>query len=117
VEPSLQLAPPAPGNRRQSTDVQALNQSKQPLATSQLGLSEREFEIIKTEVPEGSGMFLFKQGHHSVVLKLPLDGMDDDLAVLSARSSNLALMDKLIAQHGENVGDWLPHFIDERRTA
>jgi type IV secretion system protein VirB4 len=82
-----------------------------------LGLSEREFEIIKTEMPEGSGMFLFKQGHHSVVLKLPLDGMDDDLAVLSARTSNLALMDKLIAQHGEDVGAWLPHFIDERRMA
>jgi type IV secretion system protein VirB4 len=82
-----------------------------------LGLSEREFDIIKTEMPEGSGMFLFKQGHHSVVLKLPLDGMDDDLAVLSARTSNLALMDRLIAQYGEDVDNWFPHFINERGMA
>jgi len=82
-----------------------------------LGLSEREFEIIKTEMPEGSGMFLFRQGHHSVVLKLPLDGMDDDLAVLSARTSNLALMDRLIAQYGEDADAWYPHFINERSRA
>lgn len=36
VESSLQLASPTPGHRRQSTDVQALNQPQQPLATSQL---------------------------------------------------------------------------------
>lgn len=82
-----------------------------------LGLSEREFEIIKTEMPEGSGMFLFRQGHHSVVLKLPLDGMADDLAVLSARTSNLALMDRLIAQYGEDADAWYPHFINERSRA
>jgi type IV secretion system protein VirB4 len=82
-----------------------------------LGLSEREFEIIKTEMPEGSGMFLFRQGHHSVVLRLPLDGMDDDLAVLSARTSNLALMDRLIVQHGEDIDAWYPYFINERSAA
>jgi type IV secretion system protein VirB4 len=82
-----------------------------------LGLSEREFEIIKTDMPEGSGMFLFKQGHHSIVLKLPLDGMDDDLAVLSARTSNLALMDRLIGQYGEDVDSWYPHFVNERSKA
>lgn len=82
-----------------------------------LGLSEREFEIIKTDMPEGSGMFLFKQGHHSIVLKLPLDGMDEDLAVLSARTSNLALMDRLIAQYGEDVDSWYPHFVNERSKA
>lgn len=82
-----------------------------------LGLSEREFEIVKTEIPEGSGMFLLKQGHHSVVLRLPLDGMDEDLAVLSARTSNLQLMDRLMKQHGEDVEAWYPHFIQERRTS
>jgi type IV secretion system protein VirB4 len=82
-----------------------------------LGLSEREFDIIKTDMPEGSGMFLFKQGHHSIVLKLPLDGMDDDLAVLSARTSNLALMDRLMAQYSEDVDSWYPHFINERSKA
>lgn len=81
-----------------------------------LGLSKREFSLIKTDLPEGSGMFLLKQGRHSVVLKLPLAGMDDDLAVLSARSTNLALMDRLIAQFGEDPDAWVPHFNDERRS-
>jgi type IV secretion system protein VirB4 len=82
-----------------------------------LGLSNREFSLIKTDLPEGSGMFLLKQGRHSVVLKLPLGGMEDDLAVLSARTSNLELMDRLIAQHGEDPAAWVSHFNDERRSA
>lgn len=82
-----------------------------------LGLSQREFDLVKTDIPEGSGMFLLKQGRHSVVARLPLAGMDDDLAVLSARTSNLALMDRLIAQHGEDSAAWYPHFQQQRRSA
>ncbi|NIA52545.1 VirB4 family type IV secretion/conjugal transfer ATPase [Massilia sp. TW-1] len=82
-----------------------------------LGLSDREFSLIKTDLPEGSGMFLLKQGRHSVVAKLPLAGMDDDLAVLSARTSNLELMDRLIAQYGEDPAAWASHFDNERKSA
>lgn len=82
-----------------------------------LGLSNREFSLVKTDLPEGSGMFLLKQGRHSVVLKLPLGGMDDDLAVLSARASNLELMDRLIARHGEDPAAWAAQFNEERRNA
>jgi type IV secretion system protein VirB4 len=82
-----------------------------------LGLSKRETNLIKTDLPEGSGMFLLKQGRHSVVLKLPLSGMDEDLAVLSARTSNLELMDRLIEQYGEDPDAWVPHFNDQRRSA
>ena len=82
-----------------------------------LGLSNREFSLIKTDLPEGSGMFLLKQGRHSVVLKLPLGGMEDDLAVLSARTSNLELMDRLIVQHGEDPAAWVSRFNEERRSA
>jgi type IV secretion system protein VirB4 len=82
-----------------------------------LGLSNREFNLVKTDLPEGSGMFLLKQGRHSVVVKLPLGGMDEDLAVLSARTSNLELMDRLIAQYGEDPDAWAPHFNAERNSA
>lgn len=82
-----------------------------------LGLSNREFSLIKTDLPEGSGMFLLKQGRHSVVVKLPLGGMDEDLAVLSARTSNLELMDRLIAQYGEDPLVWAPYFNAERNSA
>jgi len=82
-----------------------------------LGLSEREFKLIKTDLPEGCGMFLLKQGRHSTVVRLPLDGMDDDMAVLSARTTNLALMDRLIAQYGEAPDAWVPHFNEERKSS
>jgi type IV secretion system protein VirB4 len=82
-----------------------------------LGLSERETNLIKTDLPEGCGMFLLKQGRHSVVLKLPLEGMDEDLAVLSARTSNLELMDRLIEQYGESPTAWVDQFNQQRRTA
>jgi type IV secretion system protein VirB4 len=62
-------------------------------------------------------MFLLKQGRHSVVARLPLAGMDDDLAVLSARTANLELMDRLIAQYGEDPDAWAPHFDIERKSA
>jgi type IV secretion system protein VirB4 len=82
-----------------------------------LDLSQRAFDLIKTDLPEGAGMFLLKQGRHSVVLQLPLAGMDDDLAILSARTSNLELMDRLIAQYGEDPGMWGPRFLEHRRSS
>jgi type IV secretion system protein VirB4 len=81
-----------------------------------LGLSERETNLIKTDLPEGCGMFLLKQGRHSVVLKLPLEGMDDDLAVLSARTANLELMDRLIEKYGEHPDAWAHQFYQLRGT-
>jgi len=82
-----------------------------------LGLSEREFKLIKTDLPEGCGMFLLKQGRHSTVVRLPLDGMEEDMAILSARTTNLALMDRLIAQYGEDPDAWIPHFNEERKSS
>ncbi len=82
-----------------------------------LGLSEREYRLVKTDLPEGCGMFLLKQGRHSTVVRLPLDGMEDDMAVLSARTTNLALMDRLIAQYGEDPDAWVPHFNEERKSS
>lgn len=82
-----------------------------------LGLSEREYKLIKTDLPEGCGMFLLKQGRHSAVVRLPLDGMEDDMAVLSARTTNLALMDRFIAQYGEDPDAWVLHFNEERTTS
>lgn len=81
-----------------------------------LGLSQREFDLIKTDMPEGQGFFLLKQGHNSVVLQLPLAGFEE-LAVLSARTNNIALMERLTAQYGAAPNLWLPHFYNERGTA
>lgn len=82
-----------------------------------LNLSEREYKLIKEDIPEGSRMFLVKQGHHSVVAQLDLRGFDEELAVLSSRRSNIELVSSLIAQHGTDPDKWLSEFKQERKQA
>ena len=66
-----------------------------------LGLTPREFEIVRQLRP-GSGVFLLKQGDRSVVAHLPLDGLDDDLAVLSGNEGNVLLLDQARAEVGDD---------------
>ncbi|MFZ3896657.1 VirB4 family type IV secretion/conjugal transfer ATPase [Salmonella enterica] len=81
-----------------------------------LGLSEREYELISEELREGSRMFLVKQGHGSVVAKLDLKGMDNELAVISARTSNVRIVNELIAKYGNKPELWLPEFYKLKRA-
>src|SRR3546814_10402976 len=55
-------------------------------------------------------MLLVKLGHDSVVVELDLAGLDDELAVLSGRSSTVALLDELRAAHGDDPKAWMPEF-------
>ena len=54
--------------------------------------------------------FLIKQGNTSVVARLDLRGLDDDLAVLSGREQTLRVLERAMEEHGPNVTDWLPAF-------
>lgn len=74
------------------------------------GLTEREFKLIKEELETGSRLFLVKQGHHSVLCKLDLKGFDYELAVISGRKNNVALVDRIIAEVGPDPAQWLPRF-------
>lgn len=85
--------------------------------TEGLSLSEREYRLIKEEIPEGSRSFLIRQGHHSIVAQLDLKGMDEELAVLSSRRSNIDYVNQLIEAHGPDPEAWLPIFKQGRRTA
>ena len=76
-----------------------------------LGLSEREFRLIKDQLEPGSRSFLVKQGHHSVVCRLDLRGCDAELAVISGRASHVERMSRLIAEHGRDPAHWLPAFL------
>jgi type IV secretion system protein VirB4 len=51
-----------------------------------LGLTHREFALVKEELEPGARAFLVKQGHQSVVCRLDLHGFDSELEVLSARA-------------------------------
>jgi type IV secretion system protein VirB4 len=77
-----------------------------------LGLSEREFRLIKEQLEPGSRMFLIKQGHHSVVCRLDLQGFEAELAVISGRTSQVERLHRLIAAHGPDPSRWLPVFMD-----
>jgi type IV secretion system protein VirB4 len=82
-----------------------------------LNCSEREFRLLKEEIPEGSRQFLIKQGHNSVVAQLDLKGFDYELAVLSSKKGNIDYVNELIRQHGDNPVNWLPLFEQYRRAA
>jgi len=82
-----------------------------------LGLTEAEFRLIKEDLTPESRCFLIKQGHTSIVAKLDLNGMLDELSVLSGRAETLEVMEAAIAQAGTNPAAWLPLFYaNERRS-
>lgn len=75
-----------------------------------LNLTEAEFRLIKVDLSPESRRFLIKQGHDSVVVELDLNGMDDELAVLSGRQGTVALLDELRGQFGDDPENWMPEF-------
>ena len=75
------------------------------------GLSEREFRLIKEQLEPGSRSFLVKQGHHSIVCRLDLQGFEGELAVISGRARHLERLHRLLEQHGGDPQHWLPVFM------
>ena len=75
-------------------------------------LSEREFNLLKNTDP-GTRYFLVKQGKDVVVARIDLSGMEDVIHVLSARAETVAVLDKVRAQVGDKMTDWLPLFLEK----
>jgi type IV secretion system protein VirB4 len=75
-----------------------------------LGLSEREFRLIKDQIVPGSRMFLIKRGRHSVVCQLDLKGFEAELAVISGRATTVEWLQQLMAELGPNPDAWLSTF-------
>jgi type IV secretion system protein VirB4 len=80
-----------------------------------LGLTEREFQLLKERLEPGSRMFLVKQSHHSVVCRLDLKGFDAELAVISGRAAHVARMSELMSSLGFEPSAWLPAFMEAHR--
>ncbi len=78
-----------------------------------LGLSEREFRLIKEQLTVGSRQFLVRQGNHSVVCQLDLKGFDGELAVISGRAQSVERIHTLMDQLGAAPEQWLPTFMAE----
>ncbi len=77
-------------------------------------LTRREFELVSRELVD-TRHFLLKQGHDSVVATLDLNGMSDELAVLSGTTANVALVNDIIAEVGPDPAVWLPIFHARRK--
>ena len=80
-------------------------------------LTEREFALVGRDLTPASRRFLVKQGHASVVAELNLAGFDDELAILSGRTSAIELLDRLRAEVGDDPARWLDVFHARRQAA
>ena len=77
------------------------------------GLSEAEFDIVRSLGAQGGRRFLIKQGHTSAICELDLAGLDDFVTVLSATTDNVALLDTVRERHGNDPFQWLPVLLRE----
>ncbi|SMP80771.1 VirB4 family type IV secretion/conjugal transfer ATPase [Novosphingobium panipatense] len=81
-----------------------------------LGLTRKEYDLIRHELIPEQRRFLVKQGHDSIVVELDLGGLDDELAVLSGTAETVALLDAIRAEVGDDPAIWLPIFHQRRRS-
>ena len=77
------------------------------------GLSDAEYETVRSLGAQGGRRFLVKQGHASAICELDLSGLDDFITVLSATTDNVALLDDIRERHGDDPFQWLPVLLSE----
>ncbi len=82
----------------------------------QLGLTRREYKLIREQLEPASRMFLVKQGHYSVVCQLDLRGFDAELAVISGRAGQVRRLHAIMARTGTTPACWLPEFMASAGT-
>ena len=80
------------------------------------GLSEHEFELIRT-LPDTSRCFLIKRGDHSVVARLDLSGLEGELAVLAGTERTVRRLEALRGELGDEPDAWLEPFMQGRSAA
>ncbi|MDR3490996.1 MAG: VirB4 family type IV secretion/conjugal transfer ATPase [Gammaproteobacteria bacterium] len=79
------------------------------------GLTEHEYILVKT-LPDDQHYFLLNHGRstnkQSVVLRVNLSGMEDLIAIISAREETLIIFDKIRSEVGDDPKVWLPIFYE-----
>lgn len=83
---------------------------------SRVGLTEKEFAILKSLSPQ-SRVFLVKQGQQSSFARLDLYGFSDEISVLSSTKENVELLDNILSRFDEvpTSDIWLPIFYQARK--
>lgn len=72
-------------------------------------LTEREYELIRTMNPQDR-CFLIKHGQDSVIARLDLSGLEDFIRVLSGTAKNVAILDEVRKEKGNDPEDWMNEF-------
>jgi len=72
-------------------------------------LTDAEYDLIRG-LGESSRRFLIKQGDGAAIAELNLAGFDDELLVLSGTPDNAELVERIIAEVGDDPAVWLPIF-------
>lgn len=91
------------------------NPKSEPRAFEGYNLTRRELELILT-LDKESRCFLIKHGSHSVVARLDLTGLDDEVAILSGRQETVELLDRIRAEVGDDPAAWMPVFHRRRKS-
>ena len=82
------------------------------------GLSEHEYHLIKS-LPDDQHYFLLNHGRstskQSVIIRANLTGLEDEIAVISAREETLKLLDDIRSEVGDDPSVWLPIFHARRK--
>ncbi len=75
-------------------------------------LTEAEFEVIRN-LGETSRTFLVKQGRTSAICRFDLTGMDEVLSIISGTTENVAALDAIRAEVGDDPEQWMPAFLKQ----
>lgn len=78
-------------------------------------LTEAEFEIVRS-LDESSRTFLVKQGATSAICRFDLADMTDILSVISGTTENIAAVDAIRAEVGDDPAGWLPLFLSGQKS-
>ncbi|NNM58283.1 MAG: hypothetical protein HKM04_00495 [Legionellales bacterium] len=81
-----------------------------------LHLTQQEFEAIK-DTEESRRLFLVKQRNESLMCRLNLSGLTEELMILSPSEDEVKLGDKIRAEVGDDPALWIPRVFAERKNA
>lgn len=79
-----------------------------------LGLSMAEYEFIKNNSPQ-SRLFLYKHDTESMICRLDLSNLSDEIRVFSANKVSVNLMESIIKERGDAPELWLNEFIQRSK--
>lgn len=79
-----------------------------------LNLTHSELAHLKYLTPE-SRQFLVKQGQETMLCKLDLSELSDEIRVFSGNQMSVRLLDNVIAEVGNNPEVWLPIFLQRSK--